>query len=173
LVTVANCTQTNITGTVTVGGGTAGDRYGSIVLSNATLGLNRVMILTNGYVNLAGTGSVLRCNTFTNNGGYVTNHVRKFSGGVDITNSAVSAFVITNGGKMFLSFDERPVADGDLWGLRWLGNGHAAQIQGLTNSGDLSWEDSAVSGKVKIYTNNTHTMVGYVAISEGSIFKMR
>lgn len=174
LVTVANCTQTNITGAVTVGGGTAGDRYGSIVISNATFGGGmRVMVLTNGYVNLVGTGSVLRCNSFTNNGGYVTNHVRRFSGGVDITNSAVSAFVITNGGKMFLAFDERPVADGDLWGLRWLGNGHAAQLQGLTNSGDLSWEDSAVSGKVQIYTNETHTMVGYVAISEGSIFKMR
>ena len=174
LVTVANCTQTNITGAVTVGGGAAGDRYGSIVLSSATFGGGtRVMVLTNGFVNLTGTGSVLRCNTFTNIGGTVTNYVRRFSGGLDITNSAALSLVITNGGKMVLSFEQSPAAEGDYWGLRLKGSGHAAHLQGLTNSGALSWVDSAVGGNVTIYTNNTHTMVGYVAVTEGSVYTLR
>jgi hypothetical protein len=175
-VTVANCTTaTNITGAMTVGGGaTAGDRYGSILLTNATFGGGtRVMVLTNGVVNMVGTGSVLRCNSFTNNGGAVTNYVRRFSGGVDVTNAAPASLVVTNGGKMHLVFAQRPAADGDFWGLRWNGSGHLAVLEGMTNSGALSWEDSVVGGKVGIYTNTTHTMVGFVATTVGSSFKLR
>jgi hypothetical protein len=176
LVTVANCTTaTNITGAMTVGGGaTAGDRYGSILLTNATFGGGTwVMVLTNGVVNMVGTGSVLRCNSFTNNGGAVTNYVRRFSGGVDVTNAAPASLVVTNGGKMHLVFAQRPAADGDFWGLRWNGSGHLAVLEGMTNSGALSWEDSVVGGKVGIYTNTTHTMVGFVATTVGSSFKLR
>jgi hypothetical protein len=124
-------------------------------------------------VELTGTGSVLRCSTFTCRGGTVTNHIRKFAGGVDVTSSLDTALVITNGGTMFLSFDQGPVAEGDFWGLRWAGNGKAGLLQGMTNSGALSWDDSAAGGSVKIFTNATHTMVGYVPLTIGTTFRFR
>jgi hypothetical protein len=174
VVTVANCVQTNISGAITVGGGVVGDRYGSVTISNATFGGTTAMtVWTNGFVELTGTGSVLRCSTFTCRGGTVTNHIRKFAGGVDVTSSLDTALVITNGGTMFLSFDQGPVAEGDFWGLRWAGNGKAGLLQGMTNSGALSWDDSAAGGSVKIFTNATHTMVGYVPLTIGTTFRFR
>jgi hypothetical protein len=170
LVTVADCVQTNIAGPVKVGG--AG--YGLVTVSNATFGGTTAMTVTNGgFVELTGTGSVLRCSTFTCRGGTVTNHIRKFAGGVDVTSSLDTALVITNGGTMFLSFDQGPVAEGDFWGLRWAGNGKAGLLQGMTNSGALSWDDSAAGGSVKIFTNATHTMVGYVPLTIGTTFRFR
>jgi hypothetical protein len=152
-------------GPVTVGGGsTAGDRYGSVTISNAMFGGGMAAtVWTNGFVELTGTGSVWRCSTFTCRGGTVTNHVRKVSGGLDITGTASSALVITNGGKVHLSFEEDPVVAGDFWGLRWAGNNHAGQLQALADSGALTWDVSALYAAyqgVGIYTNATDTMVG-------------
>jgi hypothetical protein len=162
VVTVANCVQTNITGAMTVGGGaTPGDRYGSVTVSNASFGGTAAMtVLTNGFVELTGTGSVLRCSTFTCRGGTVTNHVQKLAGGLDITGATL---VITNGGKVHLSFEEDPVGAGDFWGLRWAGNNHAGQLQALADSGALTWSDAALYHSYKpvgIYTNATDTFVG-------------
>jgi hypothetical protein len=164
MVSVANSVQTNIAGAVTVGGGaTVGDRYGSVTISNATFGGGMaVTVWTNGFVELTGTGSVLRCSTFTCRGGMVTNHVRKLAGGLDITGATL---VITNGGKVHLSFEEDPVGAGDFWGLRWAGNNHAGQLQALADSGALTWSDAALYHSYKgvgIYTNATDTFVGVV-----------
>jgi T5SS/PEP-CTERM-associated repeat protein len=175
MVSVANCVSaTNITGAVTVGGGTTGgNRYGSVTVSNATFGGGTaVSVLTNGFVELTGTGSVFLCNTFTCRGGTVTNYVQGMAGGVDVTNSANTALVVTNGARMHLVFGDVPATQGDFWGLRWAGNNHAGQLQGMTNSG-LSWDDTALVGNVKIYTNATHTMVGYVSPASGSTFRFR
>jgi len=162
LVSVANTVQTNISGAVTVGGGAmVGNRYGSVTVSNATFGGGTAMtVLTNGFVELTGTGSVLRCSTFTCRGGSLTNHVRKVAGGLDITGATL---VITNGGKVHLSFEEDPVGMGDFWGLRWAGNNHAAALAALTNANALTWNVSALYHSyqgVGIYTNATDTFVG-------------
>jgi hypothetical protein len=174
LVTVANCTTaTNITGAVTVGGGTTpGDRYGLVTISNATFGGSTAMtVWTNGFVELTGTGSVLRVNTLTVNGGQVTNHVQGLSGGVDVTNSALTSLVVTNGARMHLVF-QRPSLVGAYWGLKWAGN-RATQLQGMTNSGALSWDAAQAGGVVEIFTNATHTMVGYVVDQAGTTFRFR
>jgi hypothetical protein len=173
VVNVANCVSTNITGAVTVGGGTAGgDRYGSVTISNATFGGGTaVSVLTNGFVELTGAGSVLRCNTFTCRGGTVTNYVQGMAGGVDVTNSALLSLVITNGARMHLVF-QKPSSLGAYWGLRWAGN-RATQLQGMTNSGALSWDASQAGGVVEIFTNATHTMVGYVVDQAGTTFRFR
>jgi hypothetical protein len=172
-VSVANCVSTNITGAVTVGGGTTpGDRYGSVTISNATFGGGTaVSVLTNGFVELTGIGSVLRVNTLTVNGGQVTNHVQGLSGGVDVTNSALTSLVVTNGARMHLVF-QRPSLVGAYWGLKWAGN-RATQLQGMTNSGALSWDASQAGGVVEIFTNATHTMVGYVVDQAGTTFRFR
>jgi hypothetical protein len=164
VVSVANCVSTNITGAVTVGGGTTeGDRLGSVTISNATFGGGTaVTVWTNGFVELTGTGSVLRCSTFTCRGGSLTNHVRKLAGGLDITGATL---VITNGGKVHLSFEEDPVGSGDFWGLRWAGNNRAGQLQAMHDSGALTWSDAALYHSYKgvgIYTNATDTFVGVV-----------
>jgi hypothetical protein len=99
----------------------------------------------------------------------VTNYVQGMAGGVDVTGATL---VITNGAQMHLVFGDAPAAQGEFWGLRWAGNNHAGQLQGMTNSG-LSWDDSALAGNVKIYTNATHTMVGYVSPASGSTFRFR
>jgi T5SS/PEP-CTERM-associated repeat protein len=173
VVTVANCVSTNITGAVTVGGGTAGgDRYGSVTISNATFGgSTAVSVWTNGFVELTGTGSVFVCNTFTCRGGTVTNYVQGMAGGVDVTNSALLSLVITNGARMHLVF-QKPSSLGAYWGLRWAGN-RATQLQGMTNSGALSWDASQAGGVVEIFTNATHTMVGYVVDQAGTTFRFR
>jgi hypothetical protein len=174
VVNVANCTSaTNITGAVTVGGGTTGgDRYGSVTISNATFGGGTaVSVLTNGFVELTGIGSVLRVNTLTVNGGQVTNHVQGLSGGVDVTNSALTSLVVTNGARMHLVF-QRPSLVGAYWGLKWAGN-RATQLQGMTNSGALSWDAAQAGGVVEIFTNATHTMVGYVVDQAGTTFRFR
>jgi hypothetical protein len=159
LVTVADCVQTNIAGPVKVGG--AG--YGLVTVSNATFGGTTAMTVTNGgFVELTGTGSVLRCSTFTCRGGSLTNHVRKLAGGLDITGATL---VITNGGKVHLSFEEDPVGAGDFWGLRWAGNNRAGQLQAMHDSGALTWDVSALYPTyqgVGIYTNATDTFVGVV-----------
>jgi hypothetical protein len=159
LVTVADCVQTNIAGPVKVGG--AG--YGLVTVSNATFGGTTAMTVTNGgFVELTGTGSVLRCSTFTCRGGSLTNHVRKLAGGLDITGATL---VITNGGKVHLSFEEDPVGSGDFWGLRWAGNNRAGQLQAMHDSGALTWSDAALYHSYKgvgIYTNATDTFVGVV-----------
>jgi hypothetical protein len=176
IVTVANCTSaTNLTGAIKVGGGAANDRYGLITVSNATFGGGtRVMVLTNGLVNLAGTGSVLRCNSFTNNGGSVTAHAGVIPSGLDVTNSANTSLVITNGGTLQLVFGDPPALSGvEVWGLRWFGNNHAGQLQGMKDNAGLSWADEAVGGCVTIYTNATHTMVGYVSRPTGTTFQFR
>jgi hypothetical protein len=80
---------------------------------------------------------------------------------------------VTGRGKMRLVFEEPPSSLGTFWGLRWAGPGHAGQPQGLVGSGELSWDDSAVGGGVVIFTNATHTMVGYVLEQAGSIFRFR
>lgn len=163
IVSVANSVQTNIAGAVTVGGGTAvGDRYGLITITNGTFGGGpAVTVWTNGFVELTGTGSVLRCNTFTCRGGAVTNRIRQFAGGVDVTNSASTALVVTNGGRMHLSFEEIPSSSMDVWGLRWSGDNHSTDIQAMVNSGALTWSQSG-GPAVAILTNATHTWVGYV-----------
>jgi hypothetical protein len=173
--TVADCTLTGLAGATTIGGGvTVGDRQGMVVISNATFGVGAVTVVTNGFVELTGTGSVFQCSTFTCRGGTVTNRVSRFSGGVDVTSSANTALVITNGGKMHLVFSDVPAVEGDYWGLRWAGNNHAGQLQGMTNSGALSWDDVALAGSVKIYTNATHTLAGYyVSPPSGAVFKFR
>jgi hypothetical protein len=44
----------------------------------------------------------------------------------------------------------------------------------MTNSGALSWDDVALAGSVKIYTNATHTLAGYyVSPPSGAVFKFR
>jgi hypothetical protein len=170
-VSAANCVSTNITGAVTVGG--AG--YGRVTVSNATFGGGTAVTVTNaGTVELFGTGSVLRVNTLAvKDGGSVTNRVRQLAGGVDVTNSAITALAITNGGKMHLVFEGGPSILGDYWGLRWAGNMHAGQLQGLVSQGGLSWDDTALGGVVAIYTNATHTMIGYVVDQAGTIFRFR
>jgi hypothetical protein len=163
LVAVANTVQTNISGAVTVGGGAmVGNRYGSVTVSNATFGGGTAMtVLTNGFVELTGTGSVLRCSTFTCRGGSLTNRVRQLAGGLDVTSSANTALVITNGGSVYLLFDEGPAGgvSGNFWGLRWAGN-HAAELAAMTNASTLAW-GGAAAGSVVIYTNASHTFVGY------------
>ena len=79
---------------------------------------------------------------------------------LDITGATL---VITNGGKVHLSFEEDPVGMGDFWGLRWAGNNHAAALAALTNANALTWNVSALYHSyqgVGIYTNATDTFVG-------------
>jgi hypothetical protein len=172
LVTVANCTSaTNISGAVTVGG--AG--YGMLTISNATFGGGTAVTVTNGgNVEVTGPGSMFVVNTLAvKNGGTVTSHVQGVSGGVDVTNSLNSALVVTNGGGIHLVVDQY-VDGGLIWGLRWAGNGHAGQLAALTNPPALlTWSPSSANGYVRIYTNSTHTMVGFATSLEGSVFRIR
>jgi hypothetical protein len=107
------------------------------------------------------------------NGGTVTSHVQGVSGGVDVTNSLNSALVVTNGGGIHLVVDQY-ADEGLIWGLRWAGNGHAGQLRDLTNAPALlTWSPASVNGYVRIYTNSTHTMVGFLAPARGSVFQFR
>ena len=130
-----------------------------------------VTVWTNGVVELTGIGSVLRVNTLTCRGGTVTNYLRGVAGGVDVTNIANTALVITDGGKMHLVFEVSPGRAGDFWGLRWAGN-RTAELASMTNANALTWGGAAATG-VGIYTNATHTMVGYYAQDSGSTFRFR
>jgi hypothetical protein len=172
--TVADCALTGFAGATTVGGGvTAGDRLGSVTVSNATFGVGAgVTVVTNGFVELTGTGSVFQCSTFTCRGGTVTNRVSLFSGGVDVTSTATAALAVTNGGRMHLVFEAGPSVLGEYWGLRWAGN-QKTRVDAIVADGALTWEDSAVGGGVKVFTNATHTMVGYVVDQMGTTFRFR
>jgi hypothetical protein len=87
---------------------------------------------------------------------------------VEILNTNGSAFVVNNGSRVHLSFEENPAQTGDFWGLRWAGTDHGAALQAYTNAVPrrLTWDDSALAalyrGKVAIYTNATDTLVGFV-----------
>jgi hypothetical protein len=171
--TVANCALTGLAGATTIGGGvTVGDRQGMVVISNATFGVGAVTVVTNGFVELTGTGSVFQCSTFTCRGGWVTNRVSLFSGGVDVTSTATAALAVTNGGRMHLVFEAGPDSLGEFWGLRWAGN-QKTRVAAIVADGALTWEDSAVGGGVKVFTNATHTMVGYVVDQMGTTFRFR
>jgi hypothetical protein len=143
-------------------------------LANLAVGVNGAT--ATGRVEIAGTQRVCRVGTLTvgvagANGafGYITNHIARYAGGVDITNTAPTALTIsTNGSRIHLSFEENPRAIGDFWGLRWLGD-HRAELAAFTNGTPprLTWDDSALipyyQGKVGIYTNVGYTYVGFFA----------
>jgi hypothetical protein len=165
---------TGLAGAPTIGGGTTvGDRLGVVVISNATFGVGAALtVRTNGFVELTGSGSKFQCSTFTCRGGWVTNRVSLYSGGVDVTNTATTALAITNGGRMHLVFEAGPNSLGEFWGLRWAGN-QKTRVDAIVADGALTWEDSAVGGGVKVFTNVTHTMVGYVVDQMGTTFRFR
>jgi hypothetical protein len=172
LVTVANCVSTNITGAITVGSGTVvGDRYGLVTVSNATFGgATAVTVWTNGFVELTGTNRFFRCNTFTGNGGYLTNHVRQAAGGLDILGTAATSLSVTNG-TIHLAFDENPKALGtyDFWGLRWAGTNGYSRLVSYTNSGLITVANNLASpfnGKaIEVYKapDNSYTYIGFLA----------
>ena len=169
LLTVANTIQTNVTGAVTVGA--AG--YGLLTITNATFGGGTASAVGNGgtsagIMELTGSGSVFRCNMLiVTNGGAVTNHVRLLAGGIDITNTASAALIVTNGGRIRLSFDAAPAVGGDFWGLRWAGTNGYAVLAACTNDGRITMTNN-LSGAwsnvpITVYKapDNSYTYVGF------------
>ena len=168
-----------------------GAGVGMLTVSNSTFdGAGGIRVgngvNTLGMVELLGTQRLLRASTlevgYSSGTGTVTNRIWKFAGGIDITNSASASLTIGAGSKVHLAFEQNPAAKGDFWGLRWVGN-HTNDLAVFTNASPkkLTWDDSALDpfyqGQVKIYTNATHTFVGFVVTrtlgGAGSVFMIR
>ena len=173
------------TNAVIIGATTGGRNTGLLSVSNGIFqGLASVTIDqgagASGYVDLQGTQRLFRVGTLSlGDMGYITNHVARYAGGVDITNSASASLAIANGGKIYLSFEGDPKAVGSFWGLRWAGD-HLTDLATFTNASPkkLAWDDSALSpgyqGKITVYKDATYTYVGFDAkMASGALFLVR
>ena len=161
----------------------------SLSISNSAFeGLGYVYVDFNGAsqggtVDITGTGRSFRANILTlGSKGTVTNHVQKYAGGVDIVTNTAAGLVIAANGRIHLAFEKNPAVAGDFWGLRWAGN-HVTDLAAHTNASPkrLTWDDSLLDpfyqGQVTIYTNATHTFVGFVVTKtltrSGTMFMLR
>jgi hypothetical protein len=169
---VANTSQTNIAGAISVGSGSNG--CGRVIVSNATLWCaNDITVengsgATRGCLELLGTQRWVRCSRFVvGDAGYVTNRVRRFAGGIDITNTVSTALTITTPGRIHLSFEDNPAIPGDFWGLRWAGTNGYARLVAYTNSGAITVANrlrgASATLPIEVYTDGTNTMIGFKA----------
>ncbi|HUW32579.1 MAG TPA: dockerin type I repeat-containing protein, partial [Planctomycetota bacterium] len=87
--------------------------------------------------------------------GRVTTNVFGASCGIDLLDS--TALTLT--GSATIVFHEDPSAPGLHWGLRWEGD-HAAALQALADTGNLTWDDSALTEPASIFVKAGFTYVG-------------
>jgi T5SS/PEP-CTERM-associated repeat protein len=134
------------------GSGSVWRTTGTLTVNGAGTG-NGMILSTGGVAAVSGTVSI-------NAGGYVTNYVAKYSGGLDMSGST-----LTLNGKMGIVFAGAPTQLGPYWGLRWAGD-HTNALKGYANSGALTISDGPDlpafwQNKAAIYYDSTNTYVGF------------
>lgn len=93
----------------------------------------------------------------------VTNYVQGKSAGLDLLKNNDNALVVDNGGKIHIAFSGQVGADGDNWGLRWVGDRTNA-LTILQAAGKLTWDTNGLSAAqqvgVGIYRDAACSYVG-------------
>jgi len=142
---------------------------GIVQTATLTVGENSATEIGNGRVagllDLAGTTvsvtNALRIGTGTAQSGWlgrVVTTVKDFPAGLDIGVGAT--FDVGDRGRIEIVFTELPsVPNQGLYGLRWRG-GDVDTLQALATAGKLTWDDTAVNGKVEIYEFKGDAYVG-------------
>lgn len=111
--------------------------------------------------------------------GYLTNHVIRLAGGVDILNTDSGALSIIAPSKIHLSFEELPTTSCNFWGFRWAGTNGYATLTNYFAKGLITWSTNAAGGftsPVTVYRTNdefsvTNTYIGMVVTVKDSARK--